>query len=839
MTGTGGVSLDFGGNGGAGGNGGGGGGGGAGLGGAIFIQDGTTFNFGDNVVFTGPNTVSFGTGGTGVNIGGQDGVARGPVIFLQSGGTLNYNTSGSIVTVNNLDGGGTSLGGGIILPNTNTGTLILTGTSTYTGTTAVNGGTLEGSSSSIISDISTTAPGNVTFNQTSPGTYIHGISGAGSVTLIGTSTLTFNGSHSYSGTTSITQGTLLAGSSNTFSQNSSHDVSAGATLDSNSTTQMIAGLTGAGNVTLGTGGQLTVNNATTDDTYSGAMSGPNGTFIKSGSATLTISGTINLSGASQINVQSGQLNVNDSVTAGALSVAGGAILGGIGTVNAPISVSGAISPGTSIGTLTVTSTVTFMGSSALNIEVSPIANDQLLITGAGISDITLATLNILPQSGTYTIGTTYTIVEETGGGSITGPFLAVTNSMPRLSFQVLYSPTSLSSTLIQLIINGVPFESIVTMGNAGVTAAAFETLNPNDPDVAFLTNFLDHATAAQLQCDFDQMQLAMFNAIPIIQETTTTALRSIFSDRLREIHGTSCERKLLLTNGCGLWVAPLGSFSKQMNRSQHGVCNQTKIGFHSDTYGTIVGIDGEVMESTFRDVVLGGTLAYTHTNLHWERSQAESEADSGYASFYGTIFDDDYYLDLVMMGAFVSFDAKRNIFLENMTSQLKRTAKHTNHAGEFDAHVGAGITYNLECMQFRPYVNIDYLYIRESGYQESGASSIDLIVRNKYSNLLREEAGFSFSSWQDKEAYAWSQEIKLSYVHEDRIKGKDTRLHFVNSTDQFEVKGFLPDRNLFSPGFSINFYLPKINFSITGNYSGEFGKQWWTQTGSLKFLWRF
>src|SRR5262249_21358739 len=123
-------------------------------------------------------------------------------------------------------------------------------------------------------------------------------------------------------------------------------------------------------------------------------------------------------------------------------------------------------------------------------------------------------------------------------------FLAVTNSLPRLAFQVLYTPNSLSSTLIQLILsNSVPFGSIVTTGNAGAVAAAFDTLNSSDPDVAFLDQFLGLATASQLQCDFDQMQPALFNGIPIVMESAITSVRKTLSDRMQEIHGVKCYKK--------------------------------------------------------------------------------------------------------------------------------------------------------------------------------------------------------------------------------------------------------------------------------------------------------
>lgn len=865
--------------------------------GSLTVQGGI-ITFSGNNAYSGQTTISGGT--LALSVGGS--IASSSEVDLSaSGATFDISGTTSGTTIKDLSGVSgsfaslgsktltlgtatasttfagviqdSSLGGGI--SKNGTGSLILTAVNTYTGITTINAGKiiLSGSGSvSGSSEIDLTASG-ATFDisGTTSGTTINdlvGVTGSvvalgsktltlgtgtsttfsgviqdagsssgtgGSITKNGSGTLTLGGPNTYSGTTSVTAGTLRALANNVFSPNSSHTISSGATLNLSNTTQTIAGLNGAGAVNLGLG-QLTVNNTSVDDIYSGTMTGT-GTLIKSGGAKLTINGTVNLTGiSSAITVQAGQMNVNAFAAANTFTVASGAILGGTGTITVgigtPLSVLGTVSPGASIGTLTVINDITFGGNSTLNIEVSPTASDQLDVSGT--ANVTGATLVVTPFPGSYSDGTVYDIVVA---GNVISPFAAV--NIASLSATRQFVLNYDLPNLIQLIVESAPFTNFVSGGNAGATAAAFDTLNPLNPDVIFLSNFLDEATAAQLQCDFDQMQLALFNAIPITQETATTALRSIFSDRMREIHGTHCERELLLAKGDGLWLAPIGSFSKQMSRSQNGVCDQTKIGFHSDTYGATVGIDGEVTESDSHNMILGGALSYAHTNLHWEQHQAKSEADSGFASLYATVFNKDFYLDLALMGAFVSFDAKRQIFLENPFEKIQRTAKHANNAGEFEAHVETGITFNTQCMQFRPFGMVDYLYIGEAGYRERGADSINLVVRNRFSDLLREEVGLSFSSWQDQETYAWSEELKLSYVHEERFHGGRTKLRFAGSTDRFEVKGFLPDRDLFAPSFSLNFYWPSIDFSVSAAYSGEFGHNWWAQTGSMKFLWRF
>lgn len=886
---SGGSGGTFGGSGGAGGvSGRGGGGGGAALGGAIFVDASATLTIGDGVTVTQPGTVTAGTGGAGVGGGsGTSGSALGQDMFLTSGATFHYNSpTGSTLTLTNFSNGSTATAsGGIFLDSTNTGTLYLAGTGSsaldYTGPVTINGGTLavEGlqGSNGITNNANFIATGSASTS------YSGNITGSGTFTKTGSGTQTLNSTLNYTGTTTVSTGILQLGISNALPNNTT-SVTAGGTLNLNNLNQTISGLEGDGDVTLGTG-TLTIN-STTASAFSGVISGSgaivkqgtgdfsllgpntysatvtvsagrligttdsfptgitnnsivrfdqdtNGTYAlditgtgnveKTGAGAVTFTGVTTLSGSGAVSVTAGQLSFLNSITAdGGITVGTNGVLGGTGPFLSPVIINGILAPGSSIGTMSMMD-VTFSSSAIFEVEFSATDADLLVVTNT--ADLGGATLDVIPLGSDFPLSATYTIITA---GNVIGTFGAITGtgSLPGYKFQVLYSPTS-----VELSILYAP--QIILTGNAGAAQAGFATVNPSSGNAAALNTFFNLANDSQLQCDYDQAHSAMYNAIPIIQEATTVAVRSTFTERLDDIHGNDCVRNTPKATR-GLWVAPLGNFSKQKGRSQGSNCDQTKIGFHSNAYGVSLGIDGEIADL----VVLGGALSYVHTSLTWDHDQAKSKTNSGFATVYGTVFSDIFYIDIGLTGAFNSVEARRNIYLQSAASSLKQSAHHNNCSGEFDAYLAGGATLNFGAIQVKPFVALEYIYLHESSYGESGADSLDLNVSNKSSNLLREQIGVTASFCQKRTTVSWSEEIGLSYIQEDRYGGKHTSMRFVDGANSFTVTGFLPNRKLVAPTLSLTAFFLEA-FSLKAGYSGEFGNKWKTQTGSLELFYKF
>lgn len=185
---------------------------------------------------------------------------------------------------------------------------------------------------------------------------------------------------------------------------------------------------------------------------------------KVGTGTLTITGTPTYTGATLVN--GGRLAANGSLmSSSGVTVGADGTLGGTGTVPST-TVSGALAPGNSIGTITVNGNLTFNAGSTYQVEVAGAANDRTNVTGtATLSGTTRAT-----YSGSTFTRAPNTILSATGG--LSGTFQSLTTSgLPSFLFGTLgYSATNVTLGLQSAMVSTAGLG-----GNQSAVARAFDT----------------------------------------------------------------------------------------------------------------------------------------------------------------------------------------------------------------------------------------------------------------------------------------------------------------------------------------------------------------------------
>jgi fibronectin-binding autotransporter adhesin len=441
--------------------------------------------------YAGSTTVSAGT----LVLSGGAAIADGEDLNV-SGGTLSLNGGSETVGAVSVTGGAISNGtlvsntafdvqagtisadlqGSAALTKTGTGTTTLSGTNTYSGGTTVNAGTLTLSGGSAIDDSQgVTVNGGtlslsggsetiglltLTGGTISTGTLVSntgftveaGTIGAalqGSAALIkqNTGSVTLSGANTYTGGTTVSDGTLTASGGAALRDSSVVVVTGGATL-ALASNETIGSLSGDGSVALGSR-TLSTGGDNTSTTFSGVIAGT-GSVVKQGSGSFSLAGlntyggrtTVSagtlvlgsgtaLADTSALTVSGGTLDLAASTEAvGAVTLTSGSIINGslssgtsyavqAGTVSASLLGSAALTK-SGTGTVTLSGTNSYTG-------LTTVSAGTLALTGgaaiADASDITVSggTLNL--SAGSETLGAV-TIT----GGAITNGTLTSNNS---------------------------------------------------------------------------------------------------------------------------------------------------------------------------------------------------------------------------------------------------------------------------------------------------------------------------------------------------------------------------------------------------------------------------
>ncbi|ECD3903267.1 AIDA autotransporter-like protein ShdA, partial [Salmonella enterica subsp. enterica serovar Haga] len=304
--------------------------------------------------------------------------------------------------------------------------LTLSGANTYTGGTLISDGTL------VASNVEALGTGDVTNNATlelnTGGDFDNAISGSGQVEKSGDGTLTLSGSNTYTGGTTINDGTLIATSVDALGTG---DVTDNATLELNTGGTFDNAISGSGQVVKSGDKMLTLSGA---NSYSGGTLISDGTLVASnveslGTGDVTNNATLelntggdftnNISGSGQV-VKSG----DDALAlSGANSYTGGTLIssGTLVATNVDALGSGDV---TDNATLELNTGGTFDNAISGSGQVEKSGDDVLTLSGANsysggtlISDGTLVASNV-EALGTGDVTDNATLEMNTGGDFI-------------------------------------------------------------------------------------------------------------------------------------------------------------------------------------------------------------------------------------------------------------------------------------------------------------------------------------------------------------------------------------------------------------------------------------
>ena len=285
-----------------------------------------------------------------------------------------------------------------------------------------------------------------------------------SLTKTGGQIVELGGTNTYHGNTTIAQSSLRLTSSTAIPHgaNFGNVVFSGGSLNLNGYNITVNGISGGNTISDGTATttMFTVGDGDATASYSSVISGTFG-VTKIGAGVQTLTGTNTYTGNTV--VSNGTLQINGALTGTpSVTVAAQGTLGGTGTIAGVVTnkAGGTLSPGASIGTLTLSGGLVLEAGSTNTFEVdgSTPTND-VVVLGAAVTYG--GVLNIVP-TGTFTNGQTFELFSGAGAanasnfGSLTGNpgvGLGFTFTNGVLSVVSTGGPAGTNANLLSLVLN--------------------------------------------------------------------------------------------------------------------------------------------------------------------------------------------------------------------------------------------------------------------------------------------------------------------------------------------------------------------------------------------------
>lgn len=495
----------------------------------------------------------------------------------------------------------------------------------------------------------------------------------------------------------------------------------------------------------------------------GPISGA-GSLIKTGPGSLFVWSSLLLGG--NIEVQQGLLSLNGRTTLGELIISSGATLGGTGTIEGNVLNRGTLSPGNSIGTLTIAGDYQQTSTSSLDIEIaSPSSFDRLVVSGRA----TLAgTLQIIPYGGNpLDYGQKYEFLQA---GSISGSFDTI--NAPN-GFRGRFLSSGTTGTL--LIAPESYTQAANTPNQRSVAKALDSFISATSGDRMEVSLALDELTETEFPSAFDQITPGFYETLANLAIEQSFVQTQLLTQRLSSLrlgiegfqtlgmpeqplrndrNGTPVGDFGIQSTGptnWSAWVLGSGSFSRAS-----GLAGSPD--YRNDAGGFLTGADYR-WGGNFSTGLYAG---YQYNDAKYNgggSSRGNSALFGGYASFSHA----GYYADALVGGGYTGWQTRRQIEF----GTINRTARAEPGSGQFTAALNLGKDYQLDGFTFGPILGAQFTYAGVDSFTENGADSLDLALSQQDADSLRATLGGRIAyTWNLNQNLTLIPEIRMLWLHE-------------------------------------------------------------------------
>jgi outer membrane autotransporter protein len=546
-------------------------------------------------------------------------------------------------------------------------------------------------------------------------------------------------------------------------------------------------------------------------------------------------------------VQAGELVVNGQVIeapgsfGNRLSLSGG-MISGTGQITASRGLynsGGTVSPGNSIGTLTINGNYYQAADGRLLIEVTPTSSDRLVINGAASLDGTLqATWSGL--SSPSMLGNSWTFLTASSGVSGTFSPYPAANITPTVVLEPKYDLSDQVYLVLERdYVNGTLLPYLTSRERA-VGNMLNSVANPASGDLSTVLEAIDVlSTYSQAANALDQLapksgaaQSGLSLGASTVQAGNITGR---LSDVRRNVRGFSV-RGLELRNSeavynqytriasnsldlSGMLLAGLddrwGFFVTGNATSTDQRSTSEQMGFDFKSAGVTAGMDYRFSQNFIAGLMTG----YNRSDAHLDDAGSAVEMESRVLGAYGTYYKQGFYLDGHLNYSWNSYDNTRRIVFPG----VDRTAVSSPKGKQVTVYCGTGYDYTVEKWTMGPTLSLQYVNLTVDDYTESGADSLNLHVNTQTAESLQGSIGTAVSYKWDTKGATFIPSAWVSYKREFSNDGDVITAQLAQASTAFSDKTVAPEKDFAVIGASFSAIISQRT-TLHVNYRFQMGR---------------
>ena len=428
---------------------------------------------------------------------------------------------------------------------------------------------------------------------------------------------------------------------------------------------------------------------------------------------------------------------------------------------------------------------------------------------------------------------TYTIVQA-GGGDLNAPTTVLDNNI-----DFLFKPSIVGNDLIltteydnaaRALLHQFGTDITTMSPNAQSVLTALIALIDETSDKAALNSALHSITtvddfnhvleslAPDLSAQVQEASVLFGHSVVINILNRLTAARSGYADMTGLAAGDQFGNVIA-------WAQGFGATAGQADLHRvHG--------FDLDNKGFTLGLDSLVNGK----VRLGAAFSYGATSVDTRGLNNSTAMDSYQGSLYGSLDTPNWYLDGSVSYGWNSNRSRRHIAFGG----LDRTARGDYGSNQIILQGVWGKDYVLDNnVIVNPYLGLEYVNLSTDNYTESGAGSLDLVVKPSATNSLSSNVGVSVrKSFKTANDTVIVPEAHIGWRYEFLDNSMYSISNFTGGGTAFTTNGLQPPASGLNLGGTVSVYSAnKSEFQL--KYDFETRKGYTAHSGNLIFRYLF